>query len=113
MAFDTPARIDHTFAAAATDAPALARRVVGVGSVGTRCYVILLHGRDERDPLVLQLKEVGPSVLEPYVASTAAEARALALETAGQRAHRAPAHPNPVNVLQRTEEQSFRMYDVS
>ncbi len=46
-----------------------ARRVVGVGSVGTRCYVILLHGRDDDDPLVLQVKEAGPSVLEPYVAT--------------------------------------------
>lgn len=45
----------------------VARRVVGVGSVGTRCYVILLHGRDQDDPLVLQVKEAGPSVLEPYV----------------------------------------------
>lgn len=44
-----------------------ARRVVGVGSVGTRCYVILLHGRDDDDPLVLQVKEAGPSVLEPHV----------------------------------------------
>ena len=48
-----------------------ARRVVGVGSVGTRCYVILLHGRDDDDPLVLQVKEAGPSVLEPYVATRA------------------------------------------
>lgn len=45
----------------------VARRVVGVGSVGTRCYVILLHGRDQDDPLVLQVKEAGPSVLEPYL----------------------------------------------
>jgi uncharacterized protein (DUF2252 family) len=45
----------------------VARRVVGVGSVGTRCYVILLHGRDADDPLVLQVKEAGPSVLEPHV----------------------------------------------
>ncbi len=49
----------------------VARRVVGVGSVGTRCYVILLHGRDQDDPLVLQVKEAGPSVLEPYVAEKA------------------------------------------
>ncbi|MFO7960968.1 MAG: DUF2252 domain-containing protein [Nitriliruptoraceae bacterium] len=46
----------------------VARRVVGVGSVGTRCYVILLHGRDEEDPLVLQVKEAAPSVLEPHLA---------------------------------------------
>lgn len=49
----------------------VARRVVGVGSVGTRCYLILLHGRDEDDPLVLQLKEAAPSALEPYVATSA------------------------------------------
>ena len=47
----------------------VARRVVGVGSVGTRCYVILLHGRDADDPLVLQLKEASRSVLESYVES--------------------------------------------
>jgi uncharacterized protein (DUF2252 family) len=40
----------------------LARKVVGVGSVGTRCWVLLLLGRDEDDPLLLQIKEAGPSV---------------------------------------------------
>lgn len=45
----------------------LARKVVGVGSVGTRAWVILLVGRDERDPLILQAKEALPSVLEPFV----------------------------------------------
>jgi uncharacterized protein (DUF2252 family) len=43
----------------------LARKVVGVGSVGTRCWILLLLGRDERDPLFLQIKETGASVLEP------------------------------------------------
>ncbi|HET7486366.1 MAG TPA: DUF2252 domain-containing protein [Acidimicrobiales bacterium] len=43
-----------------------ARKVVGVGSVGTRCWIILLLGRDDNDPLVLQVKEAGASVLEPY-----------------------------------------------
>jgi uncharacterized protein (DUF2252 family) len=43
----------------------LARKVVGVGSVGTRCWVMLLLGRDEHDPLFLQIKEAQPSVLEP------------------------------------------------
>jgi hypothetical protein len=42
-----------------------ARKVVGIGSVGTHCYVVQLFGRDERDPLVLQLKEAQPSTLEP------------------------------------------------
>jgi uncharacterized protein (DUF2252 family) len=45
----------------------LARKVVGVGSVGTRCWIMLMLGRDANDPLVLQVKEAGPSVLEPYV----------------------------------------------
>jgi uncharacterized protein (DUF2252 family) len=44
----------------------IARKVVGVGSVGTRCWVLLLEGRDPEDLLVLQAKETGPSVLEPY-----------------------------------------------
>ena len=48
----------------------IARKVVGVGSVGTRCWVILMLGRDESDPLILQLKEAMPSVLEPYLAPT-------------------------------------------
>jgi len=44
----------------------LARRVVGVGSVGTRCYIMLLVGRDASDPLILQIKEATTSVLERY-----------------------------------------------
>jgi hypothetical protein len=43
-----------------------ARKVVGVGSVGTRCWVALMLGRDDVDPLFLQVKEAEPSVLEPY-----------------------------------------------
>jgi hypothetical protein len=45
----------------------LARKVVGVGSVGTRAWILLLLGRDDNDPLFLQIKEAGPSVLEPYL----------------------------------------------
>jgi len=41
-----------------------ARKVVGVGSVGTRAFIGLLEGRDADDPLFLQIKEAGPSVLE-------------------------------------------------
>ena len=41
----------------------MARKVVGVGSVGTRCWIVLLAGRDEHDPLLLQVKEAGQSVL--------------------------------------------------
>jgi uncharacterized protein (DUF2252 family) len=44
----------------------IARKVVGVGSVGTRTWIILLVGRDETDPLFLQIKEAQASVLEPY-----------------------------------------------
>jgi uncharacterized protein (DUF2252 family) len=47
-----------------------ARKVVGVGSVGTRAYVVLLEGRDRDDPLFLQVKEAGPSVLEGHVPSS-------------------------------------------
>lgn len=45
-----------------------ARKVVGIGSVGTRCWMVLLLGRgDSADPLFLQVKEAGPSVLEEFV----------------------------------------------
>jgi uncharacterized protein (DUF2252 family) len=44
-----------------------ARKVVGVGSVGTRAFIILLQGRDEQDPLFLQIKEATSSVLEAYL----------------------------------------------
>ncbi|MGZ6296503.1 MAG: DUF2252 domain-containing protein [Candidatus Limnocylindrales bacterium] len=44
-----------------------ALKVVGVGSVGTRCFVLVLQGRDENDPLILQAKEATASVLEPYL----------------------------------------------
>jgi len=45
----------------------MARKVVGVGSVGTRAFIALLQGRDAQDPLFLQVKEATASVLEPYV----------------------------------------------
>ena len=45
----------------------MARKVVGVGSVGTRAFIVLLQGRDARDPLFLQIKEATASVLEPYL----------------------------------------------
>ena len=45
----------------------LARKVVGIGSVGTRCWMLLLLGRDDQDPLFLQLKEAQASVLEPLL----------------------------------------------
>jgi uncharacterized protein (DUF2252 family) len=48
----------------------LARKVVGVGSVGTRCWIILLLGRDSSDPLFLQAKEASRSVLERFAGSS-------------------------------------------
>jgi uncharacterized protein (DUF2252 family) len=45
-----------------------ARKVVGVGSVGTRAYIALFVGRDGHDPLFLQAKEAEASVLEPFTA---------------------------------------------
>ncbi|MFE9013650.1 DUF2252 domain-containing protein [Streptomyces cyaneofuscatus] len=44
----------------------VARKVVGVGSVGTRCWIFLLLGRDDRDPLLLQAKEADTSVLAAH-----------------------------------------------
>jgi uncharacterized protein (DUF2252 family) len=46
-------------------------KVVGVGSVGTRCYVALLLGSDINDPLFLQIKEAQASVYEPYLGRSA------------------------------------------
>ena len=45
----------------------LARKVVGVGSVGTRAFIVLLQGRDQQDPLFLQVKEATASVLEDHL----------------------------------------------
>ncbi len=45
----------------------MARKVVGVGSVGTRAFIVLLQGRDEQDPLFLQVKEATRSVLEDHL----------------------------------------------
>jgi uncharacterized protein (DUF2252 family) len=56
----------------------LAHKVVGVGSVGTRAWIVLLLGRDDADPLFLQVKEAQRSVLEPF-------ARRSAVRNEGQR----------------------------
>jgi uncharacterized protein (DUF2252 family) len=48
-----------------------ARKVVGVGSVGTRAWIALLQGRDAQDPLFLQIKEAEASVLEPFLGRSA------------------------------------------
>src|SRR5450755_2371213 len=48
----------------------MARKVVGVGSVGTRCWIVLMMGRDESDPLFLQVKEAEESVLSRFVGAS-------------------------------------------
>ncbi|WP_084284307.1 DUF2252 domain-containing protein [Solirubrobacter soli] len=48
-----------------------ARKVVGVGSVGTRAWIVLLLGNDDADPLFLQIKEAQRSVLEPHLGKSA------------------------------------------
>ena len=48
----------------------LAHKVVGVGSVGTRCWIVLLAGRDNDDPLFMQVKEAQRSVLEPVLSDS-------------------------------------------
>ena len=45
----------------------MARKVVGVGSVGTRAWIVLLRGRDDSDPLLLQAKQAEASVLERFL----------------------------------------------
>ncbi len=60
----------------------VALRVGGIGSVGTRCVIILLKGGAEDDSLILQLKEAGPSVLEPYLARATYEQNARRVVTA-------------------------------
>lgn len=45
----------------------VAHKVVGVGSVGTRCFISLWIGKDDSDPLFLQVKQANPSLLEPYL----------------------------------------------
>src|SRR5262249_7746038 len=57
----------------------VAQKVVGVGSVGTRCYIVLLMGQASGEPLFLQVKEAQPSVLHAYLSS------ANAFENQGER----------------------------
>jgi len=62
----------------------LAFKVVGVGSVGTRCFIALLIGRDDQDPLFLQMKEATASVLAPYCPPTTYDHQGLRV-VVGQR----------------------------
>ncbi len=70
----------------------LARKVVGVGSVGTRCWAVLLMGHNSQDPLILQLKEAPPSVLAPYAGDTAYESQGRRV-VEGQRLMQAASDP--------------------
>ncbi len=54
----------------------VARKVVGVGSVGTRAWILMLFGRDDDDPLFLQAKEAQPSVLQEFIGPSRHESNA-------------------------------------
>lgn len=62
----------------------IARKVVGVGSVGTRCWIILLLGRDDEDPLILQAKQADESVLAAHMGPSACDNQGERV-VAGQR----------------------------
>jgi len=70
----------------------LARKVVGVGSVGTRAWVVLMMGRDGDDPLLLQLKEAQPSVLAPYAGATTYESEGRRVVEGQRLMETAPDH---------------------
>jgi uncharacterized protein (DUF2252 family) len=53
-----------------------ARKIVGVGSVGLRTWMLMLLGRDAHDALFLQVKEAGPSALEPHLGPSACDSHA-------------------------------------
>jgi uncharacterized protein (DUF2252 family) len=61
---------DRRFLLEQFDFADLARKVVGVGSVGTRCWILLMLGRDQADPLFLQVKEAEASVLSRFVGAS-------------------------------------------
>ncbi|MFF0339140.1 DUF2252 domain-containing protein [Kribbella sp. NPDC004875] len=63
----------------------MARKVVGVGSVGTRAFIVLLQGRDEEDPLFLQVKEASASVLEDHLPASRFKQQHGERVVAGQR----------------------------
>jgi uncharacterized protein (DUF2252 family) len=63
----------------------VARKVVGVGSVGTRCWIILLQGTSQEDPLFLQFKEAQESVLAPYASPKTSYENQGRRVVAGQR----------------------------
>jgi Uncharacterized protein conserved in bacteria (DUF2252) len=66
-AYRATLRDDHRHLLERFEPVDMARKVVGVGSVGTLAYIVLLQGRDQGDPLFLQLKEATASVLEDHL----------------------------------------------
>jgi uncharacterized protein (DUF2252 family) len=66
QAYEDTLQPDRRHLLSAYRAVDLAHKVVGVGSVGTRAWIVLMLGRDASDPLFLQLKEADRSVLEPF-----------------------------------------------
>jgi uncharacterized protein (DUF2252 family) len=66
-AYRATLRDDHRQLLERFQAVDMARKVVGVGSVGTRAFIVLLQGRDQQDPLFLQVKEATASVLEDHL----------------------------------------------
>jgi uncharacterized protein (DUF2252 family) len=71
----------------------VARKVVGVGSVGTRCWVVLLESGGDDDPLFLQVKEAQTSVLEPHLNESSIFREAGARVVHGQRMMQAASDP--------------------
>jgi uncharacterized protein (DUF2252 family) len=63
----------------------MAHKVVGVGSVGTRAWIVLFRGRDDDDPLLLQVKQAMPSVIAPFVSGVKRHAQEGQRVVAGQR----------------------------
>ena len=63
----------------------MARKVVGVGSVGTRCWIILMLGRDDQDPLLLQAKEAEESVVAVHAGTASQYSNFGERVVAGQR----------------------------
>jgi uncharacterized protein (DUF2252 family) len=71
-AYMTSLADDRRHLMAGYDIVGVARKVVGVGSVGTRCWIVLMVGRENPlDDLVMQVKEANASVLEPYLGESA------------------------------------------
>ena len=69
--YSTSLQEDHRFLLEQFRLADMARKVVGVGSVGTRCWILLMLGKDDQDPLLIQVKEADRSVLAAHVGESA------------------------------------------